>query len=226
LFHLLDFMTISRRFLVASSLVRLIQREKGGLRQIEGFFPEQRDRTSWVRLEENRALLILRTPGPDGHVEEHTEVPTSHAHALLDVCAGEIDYTRTLLTLGQRQVIVDQFARPPALHLISVEFENEREARGFHPLPWFGPEVTADVRYSSQALALRGIEQSPDVPLSDTALNSVLDTLENRLPSRSRIAINRPAAQGGDPLSKVNLDDVEAAMMREMEAALQNNRTK
>jgi hypothetical protein len=46
-------MIIRRRFLLASSLARLIQRERGGVRQIEGFFPEQRQRTSWVRLEEN-----------------------------------------------------------------------------------------------------------------------------------------------------------------------------
>ncbi|MBL0406291.1 hypothetical protein JKG68_20230 [Microvirga aerilata] len=76
-------MTIRRRFLLASSLARLIQREKGGLHQIEGFFPEQKDRTSWVRLDEARALLILRTAGPYGDVEEHTEVPASHAQALL-----------------------------------------------------------------------------------------------------------------------------------------------
>jgi CYTH domain-containing protein len=233
-------MTTRRRFLLASSLARLIQRERGGPRQIEGFFPEQKERTSWVRLEETRAFLILRTAGPDSDVEEHTEVPTSHAQALLDVCAGEIDYTRTPLTIGQRQVFVDQFARPPALYLLSVEFENNEEAKGFHPLPWFGPEVTADAHYSNQALALRGIEQSPDVPLSDIALNSLLDTLENRLPSRSRVAINRPTAKqvpvtkaqvagsapGSERLIKVSLDDVEAAMMREMEAALQNNPTK
>lgn len=236
----LYFMTIRRRFLLASSLARLIQRERGGLHQIEGFFPEQKDRTSWVRLDETRALLILRTAGPYGDVEEHTEVPPSHAQALLDVCAGEIDYTRTALTIGQRQIFVDQFARPRALYLISVEFENNEEAKGFHPLPWFGPEVTAEARYSNQALALRGIDQSPDVPLSDTALNSVLDTLENRLPSRSRIAINRPTAKqvpvtkvqvagsasGSEQLSKVSLDDVEAAMMREMKTAQQNNPTK
>jgi CYTH domain-containing protein len=231
-------MTIRRRFLLASSLVRLIQRERGGFRQIEGFFPDQGDRTTWVRLEENRALLILRTAGPYGDVEVQTEVPVAHAHALLDVCAGEVDYARTPLAIGHLQIVVDQFTRPKALNLVSAEFESEEEARGFGPLAWFGPEVTTEDRYSNQSLALRGVEQSPDVPLSDAALDSLLDTLENRFPAQSRIAVKRPTAkhvpvtraqvaapaQGNGQPSKANLSDVEAAMMREMERTLQKGK--
>src|SRR5215217_5976279 len=172
-------MIIRRRFLLASSLARLIQRERGGVRQIEGFFPEQKDRNSWVRLEENRALLLLRTTGPSGDVEEQTEVPVAHAHALLDVCAGEIDYTRTQLSIEDRAALIDQIVRPRALHLVTVEFDNAEEARGFDPLPWFGPEVTAEGRFDYQALALRGLSEAPDALLSDAALHSLLDTLEN-----------------------------------------------
>jgi hypothetical protein len=128
-------MIIRRRFLLASSLARLIQRERGGVRQIEGFFPEQRDRISWVRLEENRAMLLLRTTGPEGDVEEQTEVPVAHAHALLDVCAGEVDYTRTKLSIGDRVALIDHLIRPHALHLVTVEFENVEEVRGLDPLP-------------------------------------------------------------------------------------------
>ena len=68
------FMTVRRRFLLAPSFARLIQRERGGLRHVEGFFPERRDRSSWVRLEENKGLLILRTFGPDGEVEDQTDI--------------------------------------------------------------------------------------------------------------------------------------------------------
>jgi CYTH domain-containing protein len=232
--HSQGFMTVRRRFLLASSLARLIQRERGGLRQSEGFFPEQRDRSFWVRLEENRGLLILRTAGPHGEAEEQTEVPVGHAHALLDVCAGEIDYTRTRLRIGDRDALVDQFNRPRDLHFVTVEFDNEAEGREFHPLPWFGPEITAEARYSNQAIALRGIEQYQDAPLSNEALNSLLDTLENRFPIQPRKATNRPTSKQA-PVTKtpvgpskvdgrgvqVNLDDIEAAMMAEMERTLQ-----
>jgi CYTH domain-containing protein len=181
-FHFQGFMTVRRRFLLASSLARLIRRERGGLRQIEGFFPEQRERSSWVRLEENRGLLILQTAGPHGETEEQTEVPVGHAHALLDVCAGEIDYTRTTLRIGNRDALVDQFNRPRDLHFVTVEFDSSAGSREFQPLPWFGPEITAEARYSNQAIALRGVEQYQDATLSDEALNGLLDTLENRFP--------------------------------------------
>ncbi len=233
-FYFQGFMTVRRRFFLASSLARLIQRERGGLHQIEGFFPEQRDRSFWVRLEENRGLLILRTAGPHGETEEQTEVPVGHAHALLDVCAGEIDYTRTRLRIGDRDALVDQFNRPRDLHFVTVEFDGAAESREFQPLPWFGPEITAEARYSNQAIALRGVVQYQDAPLSDGALNGLLDTLENRFPVQPRKATSHPRAKQA-PITKapagpsqadrrdvqVNLDDIEAAMMAEMERTLQ-----
>ncbi|MBD2751004.1 hypothetical protein IC232_30695 [Microvirga sp. BT688] len=230
-------MTIRRRFLLASSLARLIQRERGALRQIEGFFPEQKDRTSWVRLEENRALLVLKTTGPDGDIEEQTEVPLAHGHALLDVCAGEVDYTRTKLRIGDRDALIDQFMRPKGLYFVSVEFRNEEEARGFDPLPWFGPEVSTEARYGIQSLALRGAEQSQDAPLTNAALTALLDTLESRFTVQSRMPVSRPSAkqasvtraQAGPAQTngqgvEVTLDEIEAAMMREMERTLQKGR--
>jgi CYTH domain-containing protein len=233
-FHFQGFMTVRRRFLLASSLAGLIQRERGGLRQIEGFFPEQRDRSSWVRLEENRGLLILRTAGPHGEREEHSEVPMGHAHALLDVCAGEIDYTRTKLRIGDLDALVDQFNRPRDLHFVTVEFDSGAGSREFQPLPWFGPEITAEARYSNQAIALRGVEQYQDAPLADEALNGLLDTLENRFPVQPRKATSpltakqdsvikapaRPSEADGRGV-QVNLGDIEVAMMVEMERTLQ-----
>jgi CYTH domain-containing protein len=188
-------MTIRRRFLLTPSFARLIQRERGGLRQVEGFFPEQRDRTSWVRLEESRGLLILRSAGPDGDVEEETEVPVGHVHALLDVCAGEVDYSRTALPISDRHALIDQIVRPRALHLVTVEFDTEAEAQAFQPLEWFGPEVTGDPRYTNHSIALKGLDEAPEITLSDAALNSLIDTLEGRFPAQTRMAANRPKAK-------------------------------
>jgi len=229
-------MTIRRRFLLTPSFARLIQREWGGLHHLEGFFPEQRDRSSWVRLEEERGLLILKAGGPVSEVEDQTEIPVSHAHALLDVCAGEVDYTRTALPIGDGHAHVDELIRPRVLHLVTVEFDGVEEARGFHPLAWFGPEVTADPRYTNQAIALRGLDQVPEIPLSDAALNSLIDTLEGRFPVRSRSTNNRPKGKrvpatqakiltGGDTV-KANLGEIEQAMMREMEKTLQKDQPK
>lgn len=227
-------MTVRRRFLLAPSFARLIQRERGGLRHVEGVFPEQRDRSSWVRVEENKGLLILKTVGPDGEAEDKTDIPLAHAHALLDVCAGEVDYTRTTVPISEGQALVDEILRPRALHLVTMEFASEEEAEAFRPPEWFGPEVTADPRYTNQSLALRGLAEAPDIPLSDAALNSLIDTLEGRFPAPARMAISRPRAkqvpvtrakaQTRGETVKVNLDEIEQAMMREMEKTPQTGK--
>jgi CYTH domain-containing protein len=227
-------MTVRRRFLLAPSFARLIQRERGGLRHVEGFFPEQRDRSSWVRLEENKGLLILKAVGPDGEAEDQSDIPVSHAHALLDVCAGEVDYTRTAVPISEGHALVDEILRPRALHLVTMEFASEEEAGAFRPPEWFGPEVTADPRYTNQSLALRGLAEAPDIPLSDAALNSLIDTLEGRFPAQARMAINKPKAkqvsvtrakaQTSAEVVQVNLDEIEQAMMREMEKTLQKGK--
>lgn len=228
-------MTVRRRFLLTPSFARLIRRERGGLRHVEGFFPEQRDRSSWVRLEEERGLLILKTASPHGEVEDETEIPVGHAHALLEVCAGEVDYTRAALPIGEGYALVDEIIRPRALHLVTVEFASDGEARGFRPLEWFGPEVTADPRYTNQAIALRGLDEAPQIALSDAALNSLIDTLEGHFPAQARIAVNRPKAkqvpvtrakaQTNGETVKINLDEIEDAMRREMEKTPQNGKT-
>ena len=227
-------MTIRRRFLLTPSFARLIRRERGGLHHVEGFFPEQRDRSSWVRLEEEKGLLILKTAGPHGEVEDQTEIPVGHAHALLDVCAGEVDYTRTALPIGEGHALVDEIIRPRVLQLVTVEFTSDAEASGFRPLEWFGPEVTADPRYTNQSIALRGLGEAPEIPLSDAALNSLTDTLEGHFPAQAQVAIKRPKAkqvpvtrakvQTGDQAIKVDLDEIEDAMMREMEKTLQKGK--
>jgi CYTH domain-containing protein len=232
--HSLGFMTVRRRFLLTPSFSRLIRRERGGLRHVEGFFPEQRDRSSWVRLEEDRGLLILKTVGPDGEIEDQTEIPVGHAHALLDVCAGEVDYTRTALPIGEGHALVDEILRPRALHLVTMEFDTGEEASGSRPLEWFGPEVTANLRYTNQSLALRGLDEAPQIPLSDAALNSLIDTLEGRVPAQAGMAVSRPKAkqvpvsrakaQTSNETAKVNLDEIEQAMMRGMEKSLQNGK--
>ena len=75
-------------------------------------------------------MLILKTLGPDGAAEDETEIPVAHAYALLDVCAGEVDYTRTVLPFGEGQALIDEIIRPCALHLVTVESASDEEARG------------------------------------------------------------------------------------------------
>lgn len=146
----------------------------------EGHFPNQADRSSFVIVDGEKGSLVLVQSGPNGPVEERTDVPRAHAEALLDVTPGKIDYLITHLAVGTRDVQVVRFVTPGPLDMISVSFESEEEARDFRPLSWFGPDVTSDAAYQNRTIALNGAPQVPEVPLTNAALNSLLDTLENR----------------------------------------------
>lgn len=176
-------MITTRRFLMASSLARLIRKERGGARVTEGHFPNQADRSSYVHIEGDQGSLVLITAGPGSPTEERTSVPRSHAEALLDVTPGKVDYVRTNLAVGPHEVRVSRFVTPGPLDLIVIDFEREQDAKDFRPLPWFGPEVTNEMMYHNRSIALEGLPPVPDVPLSNAALNSLLDTLENRFTS-------------------------------------------
>src|SRR3954471_12002444 len=91
-----------RRFLVASSLARLIRKEGGVAgRVVEGYFPARPDRDHFVSLEPGHSYLVL-APAREGaeEEEERTEVPRSQAEALLAVCAGKVGFERTRVRLA------------------------------------------------------------------------------------------------------------------------------
>lgn len=189
-------MTTIRRFLIASSLGRLVRKERGASRVTEGYFPNHPGRSSHVQVEGGTCNLILITTSGNGLPnEERTEVPRAHADALLDVAPGKVVYDRARINLSGREVFVDRFSLPDALDLISVPFEDEETARGFRPPPWFGPEVTGEQAYQNRSVALEGAPTPPDVPLSNTSLESLLDTFENRFASA-------PPARRGQPQSR------------------------
>ncbi|WP_375408603.1 hypothetical protein [uncultured Methylobacterium sp.] len=175
-------MSVVRRFLVASSLVRLIRKERGGSRITEGYFPPQGGRTSYVRVDGQNCHLVLVTSTPDGNTsEERTEVPRAHGDALLDVCSGKAAYDRTAVAVGGgREVLVDRYVAPANLDILSVTFESSDEAAGFGAPAWFGPEVTADPAYERHAVGINGAPQPGEIGLTNAALDAVLDLIEPR----------------------------------------------
>ncbi len=171
-------MRITRRFLLAPSLARLIEKERGGQHVTEGYFPDQPRGSTCVRLEEGIGSLMLVRHGSGERVEEVTDLPQGHAEALLDLARGGVAYRRIPLSLGPRGVQVCRFSGPELLDLALVEFERDEHARSFRPLGWFGREVTTNPSYQNCSLALTGFPEVPEVELTDGALNSLMDTLE------------------------------------------------
>src|SRR3954454_3466445 len=168
-----------RRFLIASSLARLIRKDGGVAgRIVGGYFPARPDRDHFVSIEPGHAYLVLAPVRGVGE-EERTEVPRSQAEALLAVCAGKVGFECTILPLRDgKQALLQRFISPGSLDLLSVEFAVGEDAEGFVPPAWFGPEVTQDASYSRGSLARAGVPTPDEIPLSNAMLAELLDTLE------------------------------------------------
>jgi len=72
-----------------------------------------------------------------------------------------LEKTRTEIPLpGELVAEVDIFLGALAgLRYVEVEFDDEESANAFVPPPWFGREVTHDLRYRNSALARGGLPE-------------------------------------------------------------------
>jgi CYTH domain-containing protein len=224
-----------RLFIIAPSLARLIRKERGGEHVLEGYFPDQQQRGTFVQIEESRSSLILEARADEAS-EERADLPPAHAQALLAVSQGQVEYLRTRLSISSYEIQVLHFIRPAPLDLVAVAVPPEDE-QNFHPLPWFGPEVSAEPAYRRRRLALEGAPDARDVDVTNRALNSLLDLLEDRFsswPGRHETTISDASAADVTPRLKApvpepepeldeEIDDlhIEDAVIRELARSLQ-----
>ncbi|PVE21352.1 hypothetical protein DC522_27135 [Microvirga sp. KLBC 81] len=210
-------MRTHRQFVIAPSLARLIQKGRGGERVLEGYFPGQPQRSTYVQIGETCSSLILEAGG-NGPTEEQADLPLAHAQALLAVSQGQVEYVRTRLSIGAREIQVVHFVRPSPLDLVMMTVAPEDE-QDFHPLSWFGPEVSAEPAYERRRLALGVAPEAPEVEFTNAALNSLLDLLENRfttwpLPGQA-VGSDQPAPNAS-PLSKAPVPKPETERDQEI----------
>ena len=225
---------IQRLFVIAPSVARLIRKEREGKHVQEGYFPDQPDRSTYVQIEETRSSLILEARADEAS-EERADLPPAHAQALLAVSQGQVEYLRTHLSIGSYEIQVLHFIRPAPVDLVvAVPSEDEQD---FHPLPWFGPEVSVEPAYRRRHLALKGAPDARDVDVTNRALNSLLDLLEDRLttwpgsheatiPDASAADVT-PRLKAPAPESESEVDEeigdlhIEEAVIRELARSLQ-----
>jgi len=173
-------MSTTRVFLLASALARLIEKERGGDLVRQGFFPERTGRSAHVQVSGNTGHLILVSQPPASPLEQPAEISRTQAEELLELTAGRIEYLSIPIDTGSHSAIIQQFITPASLNLISVAFKHDKAARKFQPPAWFGPEVTSDLGYGTRAIAIAGLPSTPEVEVTDAALNSLLDALGDR----------------------------------------------
>jgi hypothetical protein len=231
-------MPMQRLFIIAPSLARLIQKEKAGERVIEGYFPDQPQHRTFVQVEEARSSLILEAGG-DAATEEQTDLPLAHAQALLAVSQGQVEYVRTRLAISSHELQALHIVRPGPVDLMAIAVPSQDE-QDFHPLPWFGPEVSTEPAYQRRRLALDGAPEAPEVEFTDAALNSLLDLLEDRVttwpqpqqpkepdtPAADASPASDAPASAPEAEAEEEIDDlgIEDAVIRELARALQPRR--
>jgi CYTH domain-containing protein len=183
---------VSRRFLIAPSLSRLIRKELGSVQVIEGHFPPQFDRQSHVRIENGEAHLVLTAldASPED-AEDRTHLPLAHAEALLRFCPGTVTFARSVVPLSEVDVFVDRFIIPTPLDLISVHFTTSIDATTFSAPIWFGTEVSEESAYINRVIALSGIPATPETEVSNQALEAVLDIVEGGVSYGAPVQVNR-----------------------------------
>jgi adenylate cyclase len=65
---------------------------------------------------------------------------------------------RHLVPIGELTIELDVYeGELQGLVVAEVEFDSEERARGFHPPPWIGEDVTGDARFLNETLATRGL---------------------------------------------------------------------
>ncbi|WP_457093557.1 hypothetical protein [Microvirga sp. P5_D2] len=224
-----------RLFIIAPSVARLLRMERSGERVIEGYFPDQPQRSTFVRIEETRSSLILEV-GKGAGAEEPTILPLAHGQALLAVSQGQVEYVRTRLSIGSHEIQALHFVRPGPLDLVVVASTPEN-GQNLPLLPWFGPDVSAKPAYQRRRLALDGQPDASELDVSNAALNSLLDLLEDRfttwpLPGQGAEP-DAPAADASRRLERhvpgleteadEEVDDlgIEDAVIRELARSLQ-----
>src|SRR4051794_3617445 len=136
-----------RRFLIASSLARLVVRERDSTEITEGYFAAQHGRGPHIVVGGGeRCYLALVTEAQGGApVEERPERPLKHAQALLKVCSGTVSLARSRVAIDDdREALIDRITRPCVLDMVSIGFDNPHQAAAFTAPDWLGPEITTE----------------------------------------------------------------------------------
>ncbi len=209
-------MPMQRLFVIAPSVARLIRKEREGERVIEGYFPDHAHRRTFVQITETGSSLILEAG--DGTSEERADLPLAHAQALHAVSQGQVEYVRTRLSIGSHEIQALHVVRPGPFDLVAIA-NAPGDGQDFPPLPWFGPEVSAEPAYQRRRLALEGVPDARDVDVTNGALNHLLDLLEDRFstwPGPHETRVSDASAADVTPRPKAPLPEVEPQVDEEI----------
>ena len=157
-------MEIERKFLIADPPEDLARFESRAIRQ--GYLTIADDGTEVrVRMHGESPTLTVKQGRGEIRAEEEIELDPDAFARLWPLTEGRrVEKRRHLIPLDQHHTAeLDVYGGDlEGLVTAEVEFPDAADAREFDPPAWFGTEVTGDVRYNNQRLAVDGV---PDKPL-------------------------------------------------------------
>ncbi|MGY0503754.1 CYTH domain-containing protein [Luteimonas sp. e5] len=159
---------IERKFLVTGDAWReqahaVIEMAQAYLNDTESVNRGRQKVSVRVRIEGDAARLNIKSAESGMRRQEFEyPLPPADAQALMALCVqGRIHKRRHLVRHGAHLWEVDEFLGDNA-GLVVAEVELGSESEAFEPPPWLGREVTDELRYYNQTLALHPFTQWPD----------------------------------------------------------------
>jgi CYTH domain-containing protein len=113
-----------------------------------------------VRLRRKDGQTVLTVKRGTGEVrgEEEVDLGDEQFSALWPLTEGmRVTKRRYQVPHEELTVEVDVFGGPlRGIVIGEVEFDSQEASKAFHPPAWLGDEVTGDIRYANESLAIRG----------------------------------------------------------------------
>ena len=154
---------VERKFLVWEAPPELERRPSRAI--LQGYLAIEPDGTEVrLRRQDEYASLTVKRGGGRTRQELEIELTQAQFDRLWPLTEGRrVEKTRYVIGAGEGLVIeLDLYSGTLAgLMAAEIEFADESAADAFEPPAWFGPEVTDDVTYKNQHLAVHGSPPTP-----------------------------------------------------------------
>ena len=155
--HPVASLEIERKFLVTDVPEDLEWLDERALRQ--GYVALDGDTEVRVRDDDGEWRLTVKHGDGLRRLEEEIPIDTRRGEALWELTAGRrVEKRRRRMAYGSGMLELDVFEGALAgLVTLEVEFADVAASEAFVPPPWAGRELTGDVRWSNQTLAVHGV---------------------------------------------------------------------
>lgn len=111
-----------------------------------------------IRRRNDACMLTVKQGRGLARREEEVAITTEIFDSLWSATEGRrIEKVRHFIPAGDLMIELDRYTGMlSGLHVAEIEFHSEESAKAWTPPHWFGPEVTENLAYKNQQLALHG----------------------------------------------------------------------